>query len=325
MPALRPMSHGEQIREVAREAGVDLSGIATRRPSLRPHDLRGPAQLQRVRALWSALMRGARAPGVPIRVARRSSIDDCSLLGLAAKTAPDLRSALQRMIAYHSLWTGAPEIRMAFDRERRCARIEVLPLEGFDLAGRCRREMIVADLIQYARDMTGPDLRPALVHFAHAAPDDLREHAEFFEAPIRFGSQFSGLELGMDALERPLRLADAALSRFLLAALEATAAEQRGDGANVEERVLRLLRERLATGLPSMQEVAHELRTSARSLRRHLEARGASYRELIDAVRREAAEAELTRRAGPVAEIAARLGFSEPSALYRARRRWGGN
>src|SRR5262245_43905533 len=131
MPALRPMTHGERILEVAREAGLELSRLAPRPSAERPHDLRGPAQLRGVNALWSALMRGARAPGIPIRIARRSSIDDCSLLGLAAKTAPDLRSALGRMLAYHALWTGAPEIRALPDSAGDGVRLEVLPLEGF--------------------------------------------------------------------------------------------------------------------------------------------------------------------------------------------------
>ena len=324
MAALRPMSHRDRILEVAREAGVALPDPTPPWPAHGPHDVTGAVQLRRVRALWCALMRGARDPGVPIRIARRSSIDDCSLLGLAAKTAPDLRSALRLMTEYHALWTGTPEMRVGVDRARACLRIEVLPLEGFDLAGRCRREMIVANLVQLAREIAGADLRPRGVHFAHSAPVDTSEHAEFFEAPLRFDSRFSGVELGADALERPLRHSDAALSRFLLASLDALAAELSAGAASVEQRVLRVLRERLATGLPSMEEVSRELHTSARSLRRHLEARGCRYRDLLDAVRREVAEEQLARGQEPVAELAARLGFSEPSAFYRAFRRWNG-
>jgi AraC-like DNA-binding protein len=320
--ALAPMSHRERILEVARAAGMDLERVAPRWPARGPHDLTGPPQIHRVRALWSALMRGTQSPGVPIRVARRSSIDDCSLLGLAAKTAADLRSALQCMHRYHALWTARPEIRLVEDPDRCCARVEVLPLEGFDLAGRCRREMIVANLVQFARDMAGPDLRPTLVHFAHAAPVDTREHEAFFGAPIRFESRFSGVELAFETLERPLLHADAALARFLLGSLEALAAKPHAGASAVEQRVLRAIRERLATGLPRLEEIARELGTSARSLRRHLEARGARFRDLLDAVRREVAEEQLAGGAEPVAAIAARLGFSEPSSFYRAQRRW---
>jgi AraC-like DNA-binding protein len=319
------MSYRERILEVARAAGMDLEGLAPQWPARGPHDLTGPSQLHRVRALWSALMRGTHSPGVPIRVARRSSIDDSSVLGLAAKTAPDLRSALQRMHRYHALWTARPEIRVVEDLVRRCAFVEVLPLEGFDLAGRCRREMIVANLVQSARDMAGPDLRPTLVHFAHPAPTDTREHEAFFGAPIRFGSWFSGIELGFETLARPLLHADAALSRYLLATLDSLAAEKGANVAGVEQRVLHVIRERLATGLPRLEEVARELGTSARSLRRHLEAHGVRFRDLLDAVRREVAEERLAGGAEPVAEIAARLGFSEPSSFYRALRRWTGS
>ena len=324
MPALTPMSHGERILEVAREAGMDLERLALRWPAQGPHDITGPSQLHRVRALWSGLMRGARQPGIPIRVARRSSIDDCSVLGLAAKTAADLRSALRLMVEYHALWTGTPEIRVAEDRDRRSARVEIVPLEGFDVAGRSRREMIVGALLRYAREMAGEDLRPELVHFAHAAPSDTREHEEFFGAPIRFSSKFSGLELDSCALDRPLLHADAALQRFLRATLESLTAELGAGASDLERRVLGVIREQLALGPPRMQDVAVALGTSPRSLRRHLEARGLRYRDLLDAVRREAADTALAQGGPTVAEIAARLGYSEPSAFYRAFRRWTG-
>ena len=319
---IQPMSQRDRILAVAREAGLDLASLAPDWPAQGPHDLTGPSQLRRVRALWTALMRGTRSPGIPIRVARRSGIDDCSVLGLAAKTAPDLRAALERMLRYHALWTGRPELRMFEDLEHHCARVEVLPLEGFDLAGRCRREMIVANLVQSARDMVGADLRPTLVHFAHAAPSDTREHEAFFGAPIRFGSWFTGLEFGFETLGRPLLHADAALSEFLLAHLDSLAAELRGEVSPIEQRVLRALRERLATGLPRLEEIARELGTSPRSLRRHLAAHGASYHDLLDTARSGIAEDLLAGAAEPVTEIAARLGFSEPSAFYRALRRW---
>ncbi|MEH6379787.1 AraC family transcriptional regulator, partial [Streptomyces sp. KLMMK] len=51
---------------------------------------------------------------------------------------------------------------------------------------------------------------------------------------------------------------------------------------------------------------------------------GTSYRRLRDQVLREAAVAGLAEGREPIAELAARLGFSEDTAFHRAFRRWTG-
>ena len=325
MPAAPPVVTRLRLLEVAREHGLDVALYPSARSSESPpHDFGAPALLRSIREFWSGLMHGARVPGVPIRIARRSTIDDLSVLGLAAKTAPDLRSALQRLTDHQPIWTGVPVMRVEEDPRLGCARVEILPLEGFDLGGRCRREMIVAHVLKYARDMAGPDLRPERVHFAHRAPAATREHEDFFSCELHFDSAYTGIELGRAALRRPLRHADPALSRFLLACLDALAKEGRGRDPGLEERVRRAIRDRLADCVPGMPEVARGLGTSPRSLRRHLAVRGVRYRNLVDEVRRELAEEQMAQGDLAVAAIAERLGFSEPSAFYRAFRRWTG-
>lgn len=60
---------------------------------------------------------------------------------------------------------------------------------------------------------------------------------------------------------------------------------------------------------------------SPRSLQRRLEEEGTSWREEVDAVRREQA-ARLLREGASRAAMAAQLGYSDVRALRRAVRRW---
>jgi AraC-like DNA-binding protein len=60
---------------------------------------------------------------------------------------------------------------------------------------------------------------------------------------------------------------------------------------------------------------------SARTLQRRLQQEGTSFQELVDAERRERALA-LQHLGIPAKEVAFRLGFQDPSAFVRARRRW---
>ncbi len=100
------------------------------------------------------------------------------------------------------------------------------------------------------------------------------------------------------------------------------------EGATVAEQVrrafVRALREGRPERLPEVAQLAARLAVSPATLRRRLQEEGTSYRLLKDQVRREAALTGLAEGREPIAELAARLGFSEDTAFHRAFRRWTG-
>jgi AraC-like DNA-binding protein len=67
----------------------------------------------------------------------------------------------------------------------------------------------------------------------------------------------------------------------------------------------------------SAQDIASAMATTLRSLQRHLEAAGTSYREVLRHVRLRR-RAELERSGLSASEIARRLGFSNVSVMRRA-------
>jgi len=69
--------------------------------------------------------------------------------------------------------------------------------------------------------------------------------------------------------------------------------------------------------------LAVRLRMSRRSLQRSLQMLQTSHTQLLEEARRERAT-HLLREGKRVAEVAQALGFSEPSAFFRAYRRWTG-
>jgi AraC-like DNA-binding protein len=71
----------------------------------------------------------------------------------------------------------------------------------------------------------------------------------------------------------------------------------------------------------SLADVAAALRVSPRTLQRRLRQEHTSFERLVDDARR-AHALSLEALGTPAKEIAFRLGFQDPSALARARRRW---
>jgi AraC-like DNA-binding protein len=86
-------------------------------------------------------------------------------------------------------------------------------------------------------------------------------------------------------------------------------------------RVREFLTRSLSAGL---DEAARELGVSARTLHRRLRVEGSSFRAVKDALRRSLALAHLEKTRKSIAEIAAELGYSEPSAFFRAFQAWTG-
>jgi AraC-like DNA-binding protein len=89
------------------------------------------------------------------------------------------------------------------------------------------------------------------------------------------------------------------------------------------ERIIRTLRRAFPRWL-DMDEVARELGMSTRSLRRHVSREGVKFTELVAQVQREIAERLLRDPARSIQQTAYEMGFSSPSAFYRAFKRWTG-
>ena len=94
-----------------------------------------------------------------------------------------------------------------------------------------------------------------------------------------------------------------------------------------DREIARAVREAIARsldGAPGFGAVARSMHLSPRTLHRRLAHEGTSFRALKASLRRERALQRLEMSRSSVAEIAAELGYSEPSAFFRAFRGWTG-
>lgn len=103
--------------------------------------------------------------------------------------------------------------------------------------------------------------------------------------------------------------------------------QQSALGLGEKRDLLEMVRHRLQVRLardPSIERVAEDLRLSPRTLRRHLDALGASFQDLLEDLRRTQAVAYLHHTEHSIEAVAQRLGYADPSNFRRAFRRWTG-
>lgn len=161
------------------------------------------------------------------------------------------------------------------------------------------------------------------VDFACPAPEHRQDYHQFFGAPVTFGVAESRLVFDAAYLRLPIVRTEEALKTFL-----------RDAPANIlvryhhDQETTAAVRSHLKTtdpvDWPTFEELSRTLVVSPATLRRRLRSEGQSYAEIKGELRAEGARELLRGTDLSVAEIAGRLGYSEPSAFYRAFHKWFG-
>jgi AraC-like DNA-binding protein len=166
------------------------------------------------------------------------------------------------------------------------------------------------------------------VIFPYRRPPHAADYALIFTEDSRFAPTVPGgvgtlvASFNANLLDLPIRRDEAALATFLDGAPGKITTLYRRD----REMVIRV-RDQLRAALPatlSLDDIAGRLHLSPRTVHRRLEEEGSNFRAIKDALRRDLALARLTKTKDSIAEVAADLGYADPSAFYRAFVEWTG-
>lgn len=239
--------------------------------------------------------------------------------------APDLGEALARAGRFLAL--VIPELEVSVAREAPWARLRIAEAgRPFRRRGDPRRIFAFEWLLRLLHGLAcwcvARPIALESVRFPYLAPAHAADYALIYTPQATFGA--GSLEATFEAalLELPVRRGEAELARFL----------QGGPGKITllyrrDRDAARAVRDQLTRSLPlagSLDEVARALGTAPRTLHRRLRAEGTSFRGVKEALRRELAVAWLAQEGRSVAQVAADLGYSEPSAFFRAFHGWTG-
>ncbi|MBB3351488.1 AraC family transcriptional regulator [Rhizobium lentis] len=162
-----------------------------------------------------------------------------------------------------------------------------------------------------------------LVDFRCVEPKQGADYRLFFGAPVRFSQPISRLGFDSAMLDLPISRNEQALKQFLRGAPANILVRYRYD-AGVAAAVRRRLGQATPVTWRSFAELAADMRMRPSTLRHRLHDEGQSYAAIKDDIRRDLAVELLLNTSKTIGEIAAQLGYSEPSAFFRAFRKWMG-
>lgn len=238
----------------------------------------------------------------------------------ATITAPNLEEALQRAIRF--LRAVLPEMAVRVRRDGDAGILEIAERQPLTVDRRFAYEWLLRLLHGLSSWLVGRGIALDAVDFPYPRPAHADDYALIYTANSRFDAPWLAARIAGNLLELPVRRDEAALQHFLDGAPGKLTMLYRRD-REVVQRVRDHLRNALPE-LPELPETAAALRMTPRTLNRRLEDEGSSFRAIKDALRRDIALARLTKTSQPVSAIAAELGFSDPSAFFRAFVGWTG-
>ena len=165
----------------------------------------------------------------------------------------------------------------------------------------------------------------ARVDWAHPRPPHADEYQRMFAPLQRFDAPATALAFDARVLAAAVSVTPASLKAFLRDAPQSVFLKQ-VVSTGLGDRARRLCRSALDQGstAPTLAELGLALGLSTATLRRRLDAEGAAWGPLKDAVRRDLALQLLAEGGLSVGDIANRLGFEDASTFYRAFRKWTG-
>lgn len=300
---------GVDVARVLRHAGIAPSRFPVPRARL---------SVPEFFAFWRAIEEVGGVADVGLRIGAEAEPHQLEVSSVVALHSETYGAALEKFARYKRLVCGE---RVSVDVVGKEARIGFHWVHADETPPLSLVDATFASLVALGRRGTGKAVTPVRIELARRkrAP----ALARHFGCPIQVDAPGDRLVLDVAFLAAPFVTHNADLLAFMVPALDAALGEIAGSGSIVDD-VRRSLARSMAGERPSIDKVAAELGTSARSLQRRLREHGASYQELLDEVRRATSRRLLADTELAPSEVAFVVGFEEVNSFTRAFQQWEG-
>jgi len=248
-----------------------------------------------------------------------------SIIGLICECSATLRIAIGERIKYESLIKTSPSI-IELKEEGDMARI-ILKHTVPAKYKRFLKYLAETGMVQIANGFLKDTVIPIKiteVSFEHAAPDYIHEYQKIFKAPLTFHSAENAIIFKRNFLDVKMKSAQPYLKKLLSGHARRIFQARKDMEEDIAGAVRQLIAENLPQGAANCNHICKHLNLSRQTLYRKLKEKGTSFRELYTEARKELALHYLKEKNATIEDVTYLLGFSEPSAFYRAFKNWTG-
>jgi len=269
--------------------------------------------------LYSAIQDVSADPAIGLKLGSEDRIERYHPTAIAALYSRSFRDALNRIARYKRL-TCPEEIRL-IDGRKECA-VEFVWLLAERDEPASLIDVCFAWVLTIGRRGIGQTIVPLRVELSR--PEANRELLEnHFGCPVKFGARHNRLIFRSEDIEQPFLTHNPDLLELVAPQLEAELKQQMAD-KSLREQVKATLKKFLTGQRPKLEDIARELRLSARTLQRRLLSERLTFQSLVEEARREMAQHYLRQSSLELNETAYLLGYEDPNSFIRAFHQWEG-
>ncbi|MBM6550280.1 AraC family transcriptional regulator [Marinomonas ostreistagni] len=245
--------------------------------------------------------------------------------------AKSLGQALKRCSDFYEICRG-PTIKPIVIRKGRYAKVTFAPIESIDqrhasldqaFESKERVRTTLSMWHHFISWLIGRRLALKAAYFTAERPDDVEYYKTLFQSDVKFSQHGNALVFPANYLEMPLVQNEDSLRSFLKTAPYQLLVMVDNDNS-LKSRIISILGKDFSQEMPSAEDVASQLNMSVSTMRRRLTEEDTSFQQIKDECRKEAAITYINAPQLSFNEIAALMGFEEPSAFYRSFKKWTG-
>lgn len=276
---------------------------------------------QQIIVLTTNMLKLCDEPILGLELGDAININQFGMLGYAILSCANLRQALTLGLKYHVLIDPAFNFEVIEQEETTSVRLTShIPVESiYNLLS----DIFISNFVTLGRYLTGLDIMPKAININRSKPSFSDKYDSFFPGcQIHWDQPRTEILFDSDLLDTPTTLADEATAKMA----ESQCAEilsRMGPREGIVVKVRRILLSNPGQ-FPPIETVASHLATSTRTLSRSLQEVSTSYQKILDEVRKEMAIEYLKTSSLPIEEIAALIGYNDPSNFRKAFKRWTG-
>ncbi len=319
-PVRVPARYVARLLDFLESIGVDRARLLRAARIRSIEDPSGQVGLPQVELLLRAATEASQRTDVGFELGRRLDLISHDILGFALMTSPTFGDMLRLATSYQRLIQTV----FALSMQRHAQRVELvyLPAAGIPplTMGVVEEAIVVSNHVAY-QAVLGDRLPAYDARLSIERPIHAHRYRELGRVRVHFGEASPGvrIELPSKLLQAPLAMADARAMR---------AAEERCKTMLMQVAAhrrwtewCRMMLNESRDARPTLEQLARIGNQSSRTLARHLEAEGTSFRELALQVRTSRATRMLEQAELSVTQVAYRLGYSDVTSFVRSYRK----
>ncbi len=303
------LDHGVQQKALDDILDIDINTDAGDKFGISSH---------KVAKLHQAAVEQIQDPALGIRLGQSLALSDVPI-GYVLMKSENLFDGLAALMANSFMVSESGSFQLTNSCEN-YVRLSFIPTEGVVFSG-YQKDMVFSMIESWIISMH-PEADGHIKYFALGAIANLAEYKKLLQSPV-YEAKDTYLEISNSLLARENLNADQEVYEQYLAQAEKVIAK-RTQHLELYNAVRSAIKECLLERIATQENVAGRLSLSIRNLQRRLKDAGTTYQAILDDTREALALKLIKDLDTPLYEISYLVGFTEPSAFYKAFRRWTG-